>query len=92
MDPNAMNVDDPNSQYLTPFIRACNVAQTDDDTLGHVLHALAVAAAPNGSINVDHDIIKKLNMVDLRPRLASGQYAAVAHSVLERMSSSESIP
>ena len=92
MDPNAMDVDDPNSQYLTPFIRAtCELAQTDDGTLAVVLHYLA-NAAPDRSVTVHCEEIQKLKMVDLRPQLASGQYDAVAHSVLERISSSESIP
>jgi len=87
-----MNVDDPNSQYLTPFIRAnCELAQTDDYTLAVVLYFLA-NAAPDRSVTVEVNNIKKLNMVDLRPQLALGHYAAVAHSVLERISSSESIP
>jgi hypothetical protein len=92
MDPNAMNVDDPNSQYSTPFIRAVSeLAQTDDDALANVLNSL-VNEVPTLSFVVNIKEIKKLNMVDLRPFLASGQLAIAAQTVLERLSSSESIP
>jgi hypothetical protein len=92
MDPNTMNVDDPNSQYLTPFIRANSVlALTDDDALAFELQFLA-NAVPTRPFNVHFQEIKRLNMVDLRPLLASGQFATVAQTVVERLSSSESIP
>jgi hypothetical protein len=46
-------------------------------------------AVPNRSINVPLQDFK--NMVDLRPLLASGNLDDVAHNVLERLSSMESI-
>jgi len=92
MMPQVMDDNDPNSNYLTQFIRSnCELAQTDDGTLAVVLHYLA-NAAPDRSVTVHCEEIKKLNMIDLRPLLALGRYADVAQSVLERISSGLSIP
>ncbi len=89
MDPNAMNVDNPNSQYSTPFVHAISVlAQTDNDALTAVLRYLA-EAVPTRSFDIHTQEIEKLNMVDLRPLLASGQFAIVAKTVVERLSPSE---
>ena len=84
-----MNVD--SSQFLTPYIKHnCEFAQTDNDALAYMLLALA-SAVQNRSFDVSVEEIKGLNMVDLRPLLVSGQYANVAHTVLERISANESI-
>ncbi len=88
---NAMDVDDPNIHYVTPYLFSIReLAQTDDVTLAYVLQHLA-DAVPNRSIDVPLQDVKNLNMVDLRPLLASGNFDDVAHTVLERLSSSESI-
>jgi hypothetical protein len=86
-----MDVDDPNVHYVKPFLlHSREVAQTDDLTLAFLLQHLG-DSVPNRLIDVPPEEIKRLNMVDLRPLLASGNYADVAHTVLERLSSGESI-
>jgi hypothetical protein len=88
---NTMDVDDPNVQYVTPFLLSNReVAQTDDLTLAYLLQHLG-DSVPNRSIDVPLEEIKRLNMVDLRPLLASSNFDDVARTVLERLSSGESI-
>ena len=85
------NVDDPNLRYVSPFLTAIHTfAQTDDDTFVEMLHYLATKA--DRSVTVIHEDIKKLNMFDLRPLLAAGQYDKIARTVLDRLSTSESPP
>ena len=89
---NAMDVDDPNLRYVSPFLTINHtLAQTDDDVLVHVLYFLT-QAVPDRSVAVLHEEIKDLNILDLRPLLVAGQYDKVARTVLERLSTSESLP
>jgi len=82
---NAMDVDDPNLHYVTPFLLSNReLAQTDDLSLAHLLYHLG-DSVPTRSIDVSLEEIKRLNMVDLRPLLASGNFDDVAHTVLERL-------
>ena len=69
---NAMDIDDPNRRYVSPFltIRTHTLAQTDDDVLVHVLYFLA-KAVPDHSVAVLIEGIKNLNMLDLRPLLVA---------------------
>ena len=87
-----MDVDDPNLRYVSPYLtHNLTLAQTDDVTLAHVLYFLA-QAVPDHSVAVNIKCIENLKMLDLRPLLVAGQYDKVARTVLERLSTSESLP
>ena len=89
---NAIDIDDPNLRYVSPFLtQTYTLAQTDDDVLAHVLYFLA-QAVPDRSVAVNIKDIENLKMLDLRPLLVAGQYDKVARTVLERLSTSESLP
>ena len=86
-----MDVDDPNVHYVNPFLlNIRELAQTDDLVLAFLLKHLG-DSVPNRSIDVPLEEIKRLNIVDLRPLLASGNFDDVARTVLQRLSSGESI-
>jgi hypothetical protein len=82
-----MDVDLP-SEFLQ---LTSEMAQKNDDTLALVLLSLANSIS-HGSPTLNLAEIRRLNMVDLRPLLASQQYVKVAHIVLQRLSASELIP
>lgn len=86
-----MDIDKPNLHYESPFLKSTRtLAQTDDDTLAHVLLHLA-NAVPDHPRSVRLEDIRNLNMLDLRPLLESGEYDNVARTVLERLCPSESL-
>jgi hypothetical protein len=52
---NAMDVDDPNAHYVSPFLSSnLTLVQTDGNTLAYVLHL--AKAVPDRTRSVPHDI------------------------------------